>query len=178
MKYFLLIIVFGFLAINSQAQIGDPYHSWNFSYGRTGTPGDQVKIGLEYSKDAKYSFLTEAGLELSRYKDIRYSSISLGLTGRYYLVGNTYMTSKKKINVMAGLGGILQLENESSVYKTLPASKRMNYGVTGQLLGEYFYDPTIGFFIAGEQKVLFNETLGKYNYSIYFGIRIHFGNNQ
>lgn len=178
MKYILLIILFAFIATNSQAQVGDPYHSWNFSYGRTGTPGDQLKIGLEYSSADKTSFVTEVGVELSKYKDIRYSSLSLGVIGRYYLVGNTYMTSKKKINVLAGLGGVIQLENESSVYKNLDLGKRMNYGVNGQLLGEYFYDPTIGFFIAGEQKVLFNETLGKYNYSISFGIRIHFGNNQ
>ncbi len=178
MKYILLIALLSFMGINSQAQIGEPYHSWNFSYGRTGTPGDQLKIGLEYSNAPKSSFVTEVGAELSKYKDIRYSSFSLSVTGRYYLVGNTYMTSKKKINVLAGLGGVIQLEKESSVYKNLDLGKRMNYGVNGQLLGEYFYDPTLGFFIAGEQKVLFNETLGKYNYSISFGIRIHFGNNQ
>jgi hypothetical protein len=160
----ILLFLIGCLTINlCMAQVGDPYHSWNFSYGRTGTPGDQLKIGLEYAKADKTAFITEAGIELSRYKDIRYSCISFGITGRYYLVGNTYMTSKKKINVMAGLGDI---------------GKRMNYGVNGQVVGEYFYDPTIGFFLAGEQKVLFNETLGKYNYSISVGIRIHFGNNQ
>jgi hypothetical protein len=175
----ILLFLIGCLTYNlCIAQVGDPYHSWNFSYGRTGTPGDQLKIGLEYAKADKTAFITEAGIELSRYKDIRYSCISLGITGRYYLVGNTYMTSKKKINVMAGLGGVIQLENEKSVYKTLDIGKRMNYGVNGQLAGEYFYDPTIGFFLAGEQKVLFNETLGKYNYSISVGIRIHFGNNQ
>jgi hypothetical protein len=175
----ILLMLIGCLTANlCFAQVGDPYHSWNFSYGRTGTPGDQLKIGLEYAKADKTAFITEAGVELSRYKDIRYSCISLGITGRYYLVGNTYMTSKKKINVMAGMGGVLQLENERSVYKTLDIGKRMNYGVNGQLVGEYFYDPTIGFFLEGEQKVLFNETLGKYNYSISVGIRIHFGNNQ
>jgi hypothetical protein len=175
----ILLFLIGCLTINlCMAQVGDPYHSWNFSYGRTGTPGDQLKIGLEYAKADKTAFITEAGIELSRYKDIRYSCISFGITGRYYLVGNTYMTSKKKINVMAGLGGVIQVENEKSVYKSLDIGKRMNYGVNGQVVGEYFYDPTIGFFLAGEQKVLFNETLGKYNYSISVGIRIHFGNNQ
>lgn len=175
----ILLILIGCITTSlSMSQVGDPYHSWNFSYGRTGTPGDQMKIGLEYAKADKTSFVTEVGVELSRFKDIRYSSYSLGITGRYYLVGNTYMTSKKKINVMAGLGGVIQLENESSVYKNLDIGKRMNYGVNGQIVGEYFYDPTIGFFLAGEQKVLFNETLGKYNYSISVGIRIHFGNNQ
>jgi hypothetical protein len=42
---------------------------------------------------------------------------------------------------------------------------------------EYYFDQTLGFFVGGEQKILFNESLGKYNYSVFTGIRIHFGNN-
>ena len=65
----ILLMLIGCLTANlCFAQVGDPYHSWNFSYGRTGTPGDQLKIGLEYAKADKTAFITEAGVELSRYR--------------------------------------------------------------------------------------------------------------
>lgn len=172
----LCMIIFFHLQVT--AQTGDVYHNWGFSYGRTGTPGDQVKIGLEYGRTDKTSLYGEFGLEWSKYQGLRYSNISLAFGGRRYLMGNTLMTSKKKMNALVGLAGVAQYESESAVYKGLGFSDRLNYGISGQLLGEYFYDPTLGFFAAFEQKVLFQEALGKYNYSFAIGLRIHFNSVQ
>jgi len=177
-KQLFILCVMVLVSVTASAQIGDLYHNWNFSFAGTGTPGQQFKIGLEYAKTDKTALYGEAGYEWSRYKALRYSSFSLAVGGRRYLVGNTYMSAKKKINLLAGLHAVAQYESEASVYKGLGFSNRLNYGVSGQVVGEYFYDPTLGFFAAVEQKVLFQESLGKYNYSLAIGLRIHFNSVQ
>lgn len=178
MKYLACLVAFLVFMLCAMAQTGDIYNNWNFSYGRTGTPGDQLKIGLEIGKSDKLSMYGETGMEWSKYMGLRYSSFHLMAGARYYLAGNTTMSAKKKINILTGLGGIAQLESEPSLYKSLSTGDRLNYGVCGQLLGEYFYDPTIGLFAAFEQKVLFQERLGKYNNSVFVGLRIHFNNKD
>ena len=161
----------------TMAQYGDQYHSWNFSYGRTGTPGDQIKAGLEYASTDKLSFYGEPSIEWSKYQGLQYSSIGLMLGARYYLYGGNDMANTSKINILAGLNALAQYENEKNVLKNLPFSQKLNYGAAGQVLAEYFYDPTIGIFLGYEQKYLLKEVLGKYNYSFFIGLRIHFGNN-
>jgi hypothetical protein len=178
MRRVLLIAIAIISYTTAKAQFDNYYHAWNFSYGRTGTPGDQLKVGLEMARHDKAVFYGEAGLELSKYKGLSYNSFSLLAGARYYFVGNTLMASKKKINLVGGLGGVAQQENEKNVYKNRSFSEKMNYGVSVQILGEYFYDPTIGLFICAEQKFLFNKTLGQYNYGISAGLRIHFNNHD
>lgn len=169
----LLMLLGSFFA---KAQFVDPYHNWHFSFGRSGTPGDIIKVGLEYGMAEKSTINTEIGYEASRTKNLKYKSYGLSVAYRYYILGNTLMTSKSKTNIAIGLGGIIQLDSEPTVYKSLPMTQRLNYGVSGQIMGEYFFDPVIGFFIQAEQRVMSRELLGRYNYFIGAGLKIHFGN--
>lgn len=155
---------------------GDALHSWNFSYARTGTPGDQLNAGLEYAFQAQSSAYVQLGYEMSGVKGLRYRSVSLAASYRHYIIGGTDMSSPSRINVAIGVGAVAQYETEPSLYRGLKFPERLNFGGQAHILGEYFFDPTVGFYLGFEQRVLTKELLGKYNYSLSFGVRIHFGN--
>ncbi|MBX9839306.1 MAG: hypothetical protein K2X69_13455 [Silvanigrellaceae bacterium] len=163
--------------INVRAQeIGDQFHNWNLSYGRTGTPGDQLKAGLEYAQSTKFSYYMESALEWSKHLGLRYTSFGFAVGGRYYLYGGNDMNIVRKINFLAGINGVLQYEDEATLMKNRTLFEKLNYGLAGQVIGEYYFDQTIGFFVGIEQKYMFNKTFGNTNYSVFAGLRIHFGN--
>ena len=179
MKVPILSIFFWLFAITSViGQDNKGLDCWSFGYGKSGTPGDYLHISLELSQSAKSAYYIQSGYEFSHYSGIQYSSLNLGFGYRYYLYGSSELSSKKKLNLMAAIGAVGQLEWEPNLYKDLTLSGRSNYGGFGQVLGEYYFDKTLGFFICGEQKYLFNKTLGKNNYNIFFGLRIHFGGER
>lgn len=174
----LIILLFFSLLLSSiaKSQIGDQFHSWNLSYGRTGTPGDQIKAGLEYAYSKKFSIYGEPSIEWSRYQGLRYSSIGFLLGGRYYMIGGNEMSYETKINLLVGLNLAAEYNIENNLLKNRTFLEKTNYGFAGHVLGEYYFDQTIGFFIGIEQKFLFKKDLGKYNYGLFAGFRIHFGN--
>ena len=179
MKQLSLHIVLIFLTCYSSfGQRSEGLNCWNFAYGRTGTPGDYLSISLEKNNLRKEAYYAQAAYEFSRYSGLRYSNFSIGLGYRYYIIGNAEPSDKKKVNVVAGAGGIAQIEWEPNLYKDLDFNDRLNYGAFGHLLVEYTFDRTLGFFICGEQKYLFSQILGKTNYNVSVGIRIHFGGEQ
>lgn len=161
----------------SQYGGGDYLNSWTFSYGRSGTPGDALTVGLEVAKGQQTSVYFHAATEFSRTKGLRYSNVGIGASYRYYIVGDNNMTSPSRINLALGLGAVAQYENEPSLYKGMKFGEKVNYGGQGQILGEYIFDPTVGFMISFEQRILAKEILGKSNYSVAIGLRIHFGND-
>ncbi len=86
------------------------------------------------------------------------------------------MRIDKKINLLVGFSGVLQGENDKYILNRKTFLEKLNYGLAGQLVGEYYYNPTTGFFVGIEQKYLFNKTLRNTNYSVFAGLKIHFGN--
>ena len=177
-KQTIILILFLLSFGTDYAQDNKGLDCWNFGYGKTGTPGDFLHIGLELSQSVKAAYYVQTGYEFSHHSGLQYSSLSLALGYRYYLYGSSELASKNKLNVVACIGGTGQLEWEPNIYKDLSLSGRSNYGFFGQLLGEYYFDKTLGFFVCGEQKYLLNKTLGKTNYNIFFGLRIHFGGER
>jgi hypothetical protein len=172
----ILIYLILCLSINStNGQTHQGMDCWNFGYGKTGTPGDFLSVGLELAQSAKSAYLLQGGYEFSRYRGLKYSALSLAGSYRYYVYGSTEQLSKKKINVIVGIGGVGQIEWEPNIYKDLTLSQRCNYGITAQLMGEYFFDKTLGFFVGAEQKYLLKKEMGQTNYNIFFGVKIHFG---
>ena len=157
------------------AQTNEGLNCWNFGYGKSGTPGDYLLIGLEKSVSKKGAYYGQAGYEFSHYSGLQYSMLSLSLGYHYYVYGSSEPSPKRKINIVIGAGGVGQIEWETNLYKDFSLSSRCNYGLFGQAVGEYSFDRTIGFFVSGEQKYQFNKLLGKTNYNILFGLRIHFG---
>ncbi len=176
MKKLSILFCFVILVLVVRAQENDQYHNWNFAYGRSGTPGDFLRAGLEYALGEKTTLNTDLTFEISHVKDLRYRQIGLGASYRYYVVGNTLMTSKSRTNIALGIGGVIQAEFEPTIYKSLKFSERLNYGLNLQLMGEYFFDPIVGFFLQVDQRVMSKKSLGNYNYFIGVGVKIHFGN--
>ena len=177
MRKIKLLIAILIICFTASAQDATSYNSWNFAGGITGTPGHMVKVGYDVSPTNNLSYYFEAAGEWSNYNKMRYSSYSLSLGPRFYLIGGNDLSNPKKINLLAGITGILQYENETTLYKGLAFTKHLNYGAGAHLLAEYIYDPTIGIMGGFEQRLLFNKDLGKSNYNFFMGLRIHFGNN-
>jgi len=173
MKKILLLSVLLISCFFVKAQESDYYSSYNFSVGRTGTPGDLLKVGMEIGETEKLSIFADVAAEFSRHKNIKYSSYGLTAGGRYYLVGGNSLSSK--INLGVGFGGTVEFDQEPILYKSKSFTQKLNYGVSGNLIFVYVYDPTIGLFASIEQKYLLNKALGNLNYNFSVGLRIHFG---
>lgn len=177
MKKLFIFLVINLLCYASKAQDegGDYYNSWNFVVGRTGTPGDVLKIGLEVCNSPKVSTYFEASAEWSRSQNIKYSSYNLSVGKRYYIIGDNFLNGKIKASI--GLGATIGYNHEPIIYKYMTFTEKLNYGVAGNIVGVYVYDPTIAFVIGFEQKYLLNKNLGNTNYDFNIGLRIYFVGN-
>lgn len=65
-----------------------------------------------------------------------------------------------------GLGATGMVENDTLVYKDWSFKKRLNYGLLGEISGEWFMIENLTLRLILQQKILFNADFGRYRFLI------------
>lgn len=165
-------ILLGGLSAKSQAISN--YQSIEVRGGKTFTPGNYA--GIKYRHTTATMIELSAGIFMEDVpkNGLHYSAYGIDLAGEYYTqVGdNTDHLFECKL----GLGITGQIENEPWVYKDLSFSKRINYGMYGELSGEWCMSANFSLTAFVQQKYLFNKLLSNTCFVFGIGIKLNLDN--
>jgi hypothetical protein len=171
MKHFFSIILFLFLIVDANAQAIENSKSLELRYGKTVSVG--VYAGIRFRTTTSTSIdLSVAGFVNSLQRNgLQYNSFGLDLMGEYYTaVGDN---SDHLFELKVGGGATALIDNEPFVYKDLPFAKRLNYGLVGELTGEWCMSENISLTLFTQQKYLLNKSLGTYCFTAGIGIKLN-----
>jgi hypothetical protein len=153
-----LFIVFLFLVTG--ATPGET-QSVELRVGQSLIPGDYVAISYQQPTNFPFCFSGRAFLEKSRRNGLNYSAI--GIDG---LIDYPFGICK-----LSG-GPTVQLESEPWIYQYRSFSARLNYGLVVGASGEIYLTEAFSITAFINQKLLFNQDLGRT--SLVFGIGLKY----
>ena len=136
--------------------------------GRTLVPGDYFSVRHERYMSLFINFVVNAYMENSNKNGLKYQAYGMDFLADYYT--NIGKLNNHVFEVKVGLGISGMVVQEPYVYKDWPTSKRINYGLIGEIAGEWAMTEDFSLTLSGQQKYLFNQTLG----STKFGVNIGF----
>jgi hypothetical protein len=171
MKSVFLFLAFSLASNIANAQAIENSQSVEFRYGKTFSVG--AYAGLRYRTTTSTTIdVSVAGFINSLQRNgLNYTSYGIDLMGEYYTpVGDN---TEHLLEVKAGMGATVMIDNELFIYKQLPFGKRLNYGVVGELTGEWCVSENISLTLFTQQKFLFNKNLSSYCFTAGLGIKLN-----
>lgn len=138
--------------------------------GHSLTPADYVSVGYEQPTNTSLNYSLHAFLENTHKNNLNYSAYGLDL------LAVTQANPDKAFSLKAGMGATVLLENEPWVYSRVKASKRINYGIIGEAIGEWVLTNAFSLQLFAQQKYLFNAGLGRLRFAFGVGLSYHFSN--
>lgn len=145
---------------------------------RTGSnlmPGNYLSIGYEHYSNWPLNFSGKLFTEGSHTKGLQYKAYGIDLLVEYGTNQNDY--SERIFALRMGLGATCQIENEPWVYRNLAANKRLNYGLVGVVSGEWWMSENFCLSVFGQQKFLFNSSLGNARCALGMGLKYRLTND-
>lgn len=136
--------------------------------GNFASPSDY--FSLRYSHYSNLPVNGAIGIfgESSLKNGLNYSSYGLDVLGEYASTQGS--DGQNVFGFKVGVGASWQIENEPWVYRDWPFKKRMNYGLVGEVAGEWFMTPAFSLSMFAQQKYLFNPALGRYRLVLGLGL--------
>jgi hypothetical protein len=167
-KIIFLILFYLVTSVNSYSQ------SIGILAGHFALPADY--FSLRYSHYSNLPINGAIGIfrESSHTGGLNYSSYGLDVLGEYTSTQGSY--DQKVFGFKAGVGASWQIENEAWVYQGLSRSQSMNYGLVGELTGEWNMTENFSLSVFGQQKFLFNKSLGSTRFSFGIGLKFNLTN--
>lgn len=142
--------------------------------GQNIRPGDYAAIRYEQPTDTRLNFSAKIFINSNRFSGLHYTSYGLDLLAECST--NPDKNSDAVFALNLGLGGTVEKENEPWVYGNLKSSKTINYGIAGELTGEWAMSTLFSLTAFAQQKYLFNKDLGSTRFVFGLGLKINFGN--
>jgi hypothetical protein len=139
--------------------------------GKTFSAGDYVSLRYRHTTSTSIDLTLAAFVNGFQKNSLRYRCYGIDLLGEYYTgVGeNTDHLFECKL----GLGVTASLDNEPWVFRNTAFSRRLNYGICGEVSGEWCMSENIGLCLFGQQKYLFNNPLGTTAFTLGMGIKLN-----
>lgn len=138
-------------------------------------PGNYFSIGYEHTSNWPLNFAGKLFTEGSHTKGLQYKAYGIDLLVEYGSNQNDY--SERIFALRMGLGATCQIESEPWVYRNLPANKRRNYGLVGVVSGEWWMSENFCLSVFGQQKYLFNSSLGSARCAMGMGLKFRLTND-
>lgn len=139
--------------------------------GKTFSVGDYACVRYRHTTSTSIDVSLAAFINGLRVNGLRYYGYGLDLMGEYYTaVGDN---TDHLLELKAGLGLTAQIDNDPWVYKQLPFVRRLNYGVAGELTGEYRLSENFSLSAFAQQKLLFHKNLGRFAFTLGLGIKLN-----
>ncbi len=136
--------------------------SLSLRFGRNLTPSDHLSLRYEHWTNGAVNLSLGGFMERSRKSNLNLSAYGVDLLAEYTTNREGYQTGA--FGLRYGLGATWQIESEPWIYKDWPFKKRMNYGLFGELSGEWFMTKHFTLRVTTQQKILFNPDLGRYRF--------------
>lgn len=139
--------------------------------GRTLLPGEHA--GFRYAHFTNSYVNLAGGIFVERFhrKGIGYQVYGMDLLAQYVFDRSDETNSPLSFTCSIGLTG--QIESEPWIYKDLPLSQRINYGLLMEGSGEWMMTEVFGLILFAQQKWLFNKHLGSTAFVFGLGLRYH-----
>ena len=99
-------------------------------YGHSLTPADHLSLRYEHWTNSMVNLSITAFMEKSRFANLNYSCYGADFLAEYS--ASRGAEALPVISWKAGAGATWQIEQEPWLYKDLPASKRMSYGLVAE----------------------------------------------
>lgn len=157
MKTFVVYLLIG-LSIAANGQ------SISLRAGHSFTPASHLSLHYEHWTNGAVNLSFGGFMERSRKNNLNYSAYGVELLGE--TASNREGFSAGAFGWRGGIGGVWQVESDPFVYKDWPLKKRMNYGLTGELSGEWFMTESFSLRSILQQKIFFNKELGRYRFML------------
>lgn len=138
--------------------------------GHTLTPADYVSLGYEQPTNTALNFSLRGFLENSHKNNLNYSAYGLDI------IAITQTGTDRTFSLRGGIGATVQIENEPWIYKNLTTKQKMNYGLVGELTGEWNMTENFSLSVFGQQKFLFNKSLGTTHFVFGGGLKFNLAN--
>lgn len=171
MKILLLITTLSLLCAAVNAQAIENSQSLEIRYGKAFSVGAYAGLRYRTTTSTTIDVSVAAFINLLQRNGLNHTSYGLDIMGEYYTpVGDN---TEHLFEVKAGIGATLMIDNEPFLYKELPFAKRLNYGVVGELTGEWCISENISLTLFTQQKFLFNKNLSSYCFTAGLGIKLN-----
>lgn len=162
MKPILTIMLLVCLSVTIHAQ------TLQLRMGHSFIPASHLSLRYEHWTNSAINLSLGGFMERSRKNNLNYSVYGAELLAEF--ASNREGLSAGAFGWRAGLGGVWQIENDPFVYKDWPFKRRMNYGLAGELSGEWFMTENFTLRASLQQKILFNKELGRYRFMLGLGL--------
>ena len=141
--------------------------------GHSLIPGGYWAIGYEHYTNGLVNAKFNCFGESSRKNGFQYSAYGIDLIGEYASNQNEPVLFAYRL----GFGITGQIENEPWVYQNIAGPKKINYGLVGELAGEWWMSEQFCLSVFGQQQYLFNSALGNTRFVFGLGLKFHLDNN-
>jgi hypothetical protein len=164
-----LLLLYFPLCGNAQAITNS--QSLEIRAGKTFSVGDYASLRYRHTTSTSLDLSLAAFINVLQKKGFNYSGYGLDLLAEYYTaVGDN---TNHQFECKLGFGATASLDNEPWVFRDLPLAKRLNYGICGEVTGEWCMSENISLCLFAQQKYLFNKLLGNYAFSVGLGLKLN-----
>ena len=133
------------------------------------TPGNYIGLRYERFRNIDINYSAKVFYEQSTINNLNYSSYGLDIMAEYYsLLGQR---TNHKWEWKGGLGITGLIANEPWILKDWSFSRKLNYGIVGEMAGEWGMTEEFSLTAYVQQKVLFNKELGTTKFLLGLGFK-------
>lgn len=165
MKTFVLSCVIMLSAVTNAQSLG-------LRAGHSLTPADHLSLRYEHWTNSTVNFALGCFFERNKSRGLNYSCYGLDLLAEY--ASSRATDSQPLFGWRGGLGATWQLESEPWLYKDIPASKRINYGLAGEGAIECYLSEVFRLSLFASQKYLLRPSLGSTRFCWGLGLTYNF----
>lgn len=170
MKIGLTILLFLFCVASLYSQAIENAQSFELRYGKTFSVGGYASLRYRTTTSTTLDISFAAFINSLQRNGLQYYSYGIDVMGEYYTgVGDN---TDHLFELKACAGATAMVDNEPFVLHDVPFLKRINYGLVGELAGEWSISQNIALTLFGQQKLLFNKTLGRTSFTIGLGLKL------
>ncbi len=142
--------------------------------GHSILPADYFSLRYTHYSNLPINAAIGIFYEASHTGGLNYTNCGLDILAEYASSQGDF--DKNIFGFRLGAGLSWQTENEPWIYQGLSAGKRMNYGLIGELAGEWGLSQNFCLSAFVQQKILFNKPLGTTRFAFGLGLKICLGN--
>ena len=161
-------------SLSAKSQAISNYQSIEVRGGKSFSSSDYA--ALKYRHTTATMIDVSAGIFFEAFQNsgLHFTNYGLDLMGEYYTpVGDN---TDHAFEVKLGLGISGNTENEPWIFKDYPFSKRLNYGLIGEVAGEWCVSQNFSLTAFAQQKYLLNKLLGNTRFIIGIGVKLNMDN--
>ena len=143
-----------------------PAQSIGVRLGHSLTPADHVSLHYAHWTNGGVNPAATVYYERSRANGLNYSCYGLDLLGE--VAGDRQ--NESLFGWRAGLGGTVQYESDSWVFKNISVLQRLNYGIAAEGSIECYLTEIFSIHLFAQQKFLFRTVLGSTRFAFGIGL--------